>query len=217
MRNLLQADSPDQRTVIGLLRHGKTVWNEAGRIQGLQDSPLSSKGAEQVHHWGAFLQNVTIDRILCSDLGRAQETAAIIKQYIGTVPLESTPVLREQSWGEWEGKTLAELKQHHTKELNEQVDLGWKFRPPGGESRQEVLERVLPFVHELPNRFPEEQVLVICHEGVVKTILYHLAGRAFLPTEKKLIQKRQLHLLQSAGKTVQIGALNVFPKELSKG
>ena len=217
MRKLLQTNRSDQETVIGLLRHGKTVWNEASRIQGLKDSPLSSKGAAQVHRWGTFLQNCTIDRLICSDLGRAQETSAIIKDYIGDTPMESTSVLREQFWGEWEGKTLTELKQHHAKELSKQVDSGWEFRPPGGESRQEVLERVLPLIHEMPNRFPGEQVLVICHEGVVKTILYHLAGRPFLPTEKKLIQKRQLHLLQSTGQTLAIGALNVFPKELSKG
>ena len=218
MHSLLQkSNSEREQTAIGLLRHGKTVWNEAGRIQGLHDSPLAAKGARQVQQWGAFLQTLDIDRMICSDLGRVQETAAIISDYIGDIPTETDSRLREQFWGEWEGKTFTELQQKQGQELARQVDAGWQFRPPGGESRQEVLERVLPVVQELLLRYPGEQILLISHEGVVKSLLYHLAGRAFLPTEKKLLQKRQLHLIYGNEAKLQLGPLNIFPKGLEKG
>ena len=214
MRNLLNhPETSEKQTVIALLRHGKTVWNEKKRIQGHEDSPLSEKGARQVHQWGKFLATISIDRIISSDLGRVKETVAIIQQYIQDVPLEFNSALREQSWGEWEGKTFPELQKHEGDELERQVAAGWGFCPPGGESRLEVLQRALPVVKAIVHRFPGEQILLVSHEGIVKSLLYHLAGRAFMPDEKKLIQKRQLHLIFSKNQKLTLGPLNIFPKD----
>lgn len=213
MRNLLNhTDTSEKQTVIALLRHGKTVWNEKKRIQGHEDSPLSEDGTKQVHQWGKFLATVSIDRIISSDLGRVKETVAIIQQYIQDVPLEFDSALREQSWGEWEGQTFTELHEHEGEELARQVAAGWNFCPPGGESRLEVLQRALPVVENIPDRFPGEQILLVSHEGIVKSILYHLAGRAFMPDEKKLIQKRQLHLICGENRVLTLDSLNVFPE-----
>ncbi len=210
MRTLLKhTDTSKKQTVIALLRHGKTVWNEAKRIQGHKDSPLSENGAKQVHQWGKFLATVSIDRIISSDLSRVKETVAIIQQYIEDVPLEFDSALREQSWGEWEGKTFPEL--HEGEELAKQVAAGWDFCPPGGESRLEVLQRALPVVENILDRFPGEQILLVCHEGIVKSILYHLAGRKFMPDEKKIIQNRQMHLVYSKNRELTLGPINVFP------
>lgn len=214
MRTLLNDTmSSEAQTVIGLLRHGKTVWNEAGRIQGRKDSPLSTDGARQVQQWGKFLGNYTIDRILSSDLGRVRETTAIIQQYSQRVPVEFDPALREQSWGEWEGKTFAELERHHGSEFKKQVEAGWNFCPPGGESRLDVLHRALTVVQDTVQRFPGQQILLISHEGIVKSLLYHLAGRAFMPNEKKLIHKRQLHLIYQHGEEFALGPLNLLPTD----
>lgn len=212
MRNLLNHTSLDKKqTVVALLRHGKTVWNEEKRIQGHTNSPLSVKGAQLVHKWGKFLNTLSIDRIISSDLGRVKETTAIIQQHIDDIPVEFDSSLREQYWGEWEGKTFAELKEFEGKELAKQIAVGWNFRPPGGESRLEVLQRILPVIESLTSRFPGEQILLVSHEGIVKSILYHLAGRAFLPDEKKLLQKRQLHMIYQEDQSLLLGPLNIFP------
>jgi len=213
MRNLIENDTcTGQETVIALLRHGKTLWNEEKRIQGRKDSPLSANGRRQVHQWGEFLSKVSIDRIVSSDLGRVKETVSILQQYINSVPVEYSPAFREQSWGEWEEKTFLWLQQNKAAELAAQVAAGWDFRPPGGESRREVLQRALPAVENVVDRFPGEQVLLVSHEGIVKCLLYHLTGRAFLPDEKKLIAKRQLHLLCSVGGKLFPGPFNIFPE-----
>jgi len=106
-----------EQTILGLLRHGKTEWNEIKRIQGWQDSPLSLLGKKQVHEWGTFLQGHTIDRIIASDLGRVQETVDILQKYCGQVPVIWNPALREQSWGQWEGKTFHQLEIEQPEEL----------------------------------------------------------------------------------------------------
>ena len=121
------------------------------------------------------------------------------------------PALREQSWGEWEGKTYDELHEHQGEKLAQQVAAGWNFRPPKGESRLEVLQRALPVVENIIDHFPGERILLVSHEGIVKSLLYHLAGRAFMPNEKKMIQKRQLHLIYQEGEKLTLGPLNVFP------
>ncbi len=212
MQRLLKNSKSDtEQTIIALLRHGKTVWNEEGRIQGRKNSPLSEKGASQVHDWGQFIGKYSIDHIIASDLGRVKETVAIIRQYCNPVSVEWKQELREQAWGEWEGKSFGELKTEQPEELAAQIRRGWDFRPPGGESRKEVLQRALPVIEDTIRGHSGKRVLIVSHEGIVKSLIYHLAGRAFLPEEKKLLQKRQLHLLLGTGDTLQLGPLNIFP------
>jgi probable phosphoglycerate mutase len=165
----------------------------------------------QVHEWGKFLQAYTVDHIIASDLGRVRETVAILQQYCNTAPVTWNTALREQHWGDWEGKTFSELKQKQPEELTAQIRAGWDFCPPGGESRKEVLDRALPVIKEALQRFPGKRLLIVCHEGIVKSLIYHLAGRVFLPEEKKLLQKRQLHLLFEMNDTIQLGPLNILP------
>jgi len=214
MHNLLYRHSKIKcPTTFGLLRHGKTVWNEENRIQGLANSPLSPEGINQVHQWGRFLSTVCIDRIISSDLGRVQETVAIIRQYIPDISVQFTSTLREQSWGDWEGITFRNLHLRQGKELQKQIRSGWHFRPPGGESRLEVLKRTLFFLEETIERFPGEQILLVSHEGIVKSVLYHLAKRRFLPEEKKLIQKRQFHIIFQKENKIALGPLNIFSED----
>ncbi|MBL4901590.1 histidine phosphatase family protein [Desulfocapsa sp. AH-315-G09] len=200
-----------EQMVLALLRHGESIWNEEGRIQGQKDSPLSGKGRKQAHNWGKFLRNHTIDLIIASDLGRVRETVAIIQQLCHSIPVEWQRDLREQSWGKWEGKTFQDLKGEQADELARQIRAGWDFRPPEGESRKEVLQRALAVMQNILQTYPKKRILIISHEGVIKSLIYHLAGRAFLPEEKKLLQKRQLHLLVEKNNTLSLGPLNIFP------
>ena len=89
-----------------LLRHAPTVWNEAGRLQGLTDTALSAAGEAAARRWRL---PVPADRWrrLASPLGRARRTAELIRP-AAAVTVESR--LREMSFGEWEGRTLADLR-----------------------------------------------------------------------------------------------------------
>jgi len=183
-----------QATKFGIIRHATTRWNEQKRIQGQNDSPLSPAGKEQAKSWGTELSGFPWQRILCSDLGRARETAALIN---GTLhlPVSFDPALREQDWGRWTGMTLAQLRKDDHGLLEQQVQSGWGFRPPSGESRHEVLARCLKYLHKTGAGYPGELILVVCHEGVIKCLLYHLLNRRFLPEEPKAIRDFHLHLL----------------------
>lgn len=186
--------NPHVSTHFGLVRHAPTIWNEQKRIQGQQDSPLSTRGRSMVQTWGEKLCEYKWDRILCSDLERVQHTVELINRSLN-LPVQTDTKLREQNWGSWTGMTLHDVKKRDKELLKYQVQKGWNFRPPDGESRHEVLARSMEALTCAHVSWPGESILVACHEGVIKCLLYHLLGRAFLPGEPRVIESYNLHLL----------------------
>ena len=182
-------------TQFGLIRHSLTLWNEEKRIQGLQNSPLSENGRRMATAWGYELGSLRWDRIVASDLGRVEETVTLINRQLN-LPVHVDPLLREQDWGEWSGLSFPELFVRFSPEVREQKAAGWDFRPPDGESRKEVLARAKQALVNAAAGWPGQNILIVCHEGIIKTLLYHLLGRKFLPSEPKILNGYQLHLLQ---------------------
>jgi broad specificity phosphatase PhoE len=196
-------------TLFGLIRHASTRWNEARRIQGQEDSPLSPAGQQAAEEWGSRLREIEWHRILCSDLGRAVATAERINR-VPRLPVRTDARLREQDWGRWTGLTLTELKKNHKSELREQEGRGWLFTPPDGESRRQVLERAIAALEDAHRRWRGESILVVCHEGVLKCLLYHLLQRQFLPAEPQVINSAHLHLLEQTEKGLYLYRLNAL-------
>ena len=127
-------------TRFGLIRHAQTVWNREKKIQGHSDSPLTADGEKQASSWGQILSQFSWDRILASDAGRTLATAEIINAFL-KIPLTIESRLKEQDWGQWESKTVRQIEAEARQILDEQVNAGWDFCPPGGEPRLSVLKR----------------------------------------------------------------------------
>jgi len=197
----------DQITTFGLLRHGQTEWNVQKRIQGQQDSSLTEEGVVQARKWGKFLQVQGWTKILASDLGRARETVGHIQTFFD-IPSIFNRLLREQDWGIWTGHTIVELENEHGKYLAEQIQKGWDFCPPGGESRNAVYYRTRRALLEAAKYWSGEKVLVVCHEGVLKALVYKLSGRFFLPKEPALLKKAHLHTFSSTHDSLVLEAVN---------
>lgn len=195
------------KTTFGLLRHAQTEWNVQKRIQGHKDSPLTAEGAAAAREWGKSLREQGWSQILASDLGRVRETVENLQAFLD-IPVQFDPLLREQDWGVWTGYTIVELENEHGKALAEQVHKGWNFCPPSGESRQSVYERANQALCEAAKHWPGKKILVVCHEGVLKALIYKLSNRHFLPGEPKLIKKNHLHLLQFSHGSVELEGVN---------
>jgi probable phosphoglycerate mutase len=122
--------------------------------------------------------------------------------------------LREQDWGRWTGKTLTQLKEKDKQRLTEQVNAGWNFCPPDGEDRCSVLERSQAALLSAGENWAGETILVVTHEGVIKSLVYHLSDRKFLPSEPPLIRGNHIHWLShdNAG----IGIIKINALGLSK-
>ena len=200
---------PYRTTRFGLIRHAQTVWNREKKIQGHSDSPLTDAGIVQATRWGRILEQFSWNRLLASDTGRALATAEIIGAYL-KIPLTGDPRLREQDWGRWAGKTIAQLKAEQPLELAEQTNAGWDFRPPDGEDRRSVLARSRAALQDAFTRWPGENILVVTHEGVIKCLVYHLSGRQFLPSEPPLLKSYQLHRLIHDGDGLGLEAINAL-------
>ena len=164
-----------QATRILAIRHGETLWNVDSRIQGHLDISLNDTGRWQAERLGLALKDEPIAAIYASDLSRAHDTALAVSRHTG-VPVQAEPGLRERSFGEFEGRTFAEIET----ELPEQAKR-WRqrdpaFTPAGGESLLMLEARVLSVAGRLAAQHPGEQIALFAHGGVMD-ILYRAATR----------------------------------------
>ena len=200
----------DITTRFGLLRHAETLWNREKRIQGQLDSPLTPAGAVQASKWGHILNSVSWKRIITSDIGRAMHTADNINATL-VAPVSTDSGLREQNWGRWSGKTMAEATAEAVEIMPGYESAGWNFRPPGGESRRDVRDRSMDALQSAAARWPGETILVVAHEGVIKCLIYYLHNRRFLPSEPRIIKPYHLHWLLCKDRKLGIELINAIP------
>lgn len=179
-------------TLFGLIRHAPTAWNLEKRIMGQQDPILAPVGEAVARRWGPRLAGEAWDRILASDSRRAVQTAKLVNLSV-CAELSTDVRLREQDWGRWSGRRLAEIRFHEADRLNVLEQAGWRFRPPGGEDRRSVWRRACRALVKAAGRWPGARILVITHESVIKCLLYRLSGRCFLPSEAPLLLPYHLH------------------------
>lgn len=199
-------------TSFGCIRHSRTVWNEEKRVQGWLDSPLTDEGKRLARTWGRQLSVLPWQRILASDLGRAQATAELINAML-SLPLHLDARLREQDWGEWSGLLYHDLLSDHKEEFSRQQARGWDFTPPDGESRLQVLKRSRQALHDAARQWAGEQILVVSHEGIIRCLAYHLTDHSFLPGEPHLLRDWHLHRIGISGERMILQELNALPLE----
>ncbi len=158
-----------------IVRHGETVWNREGRIQGHTDVGLSEKGIEQARKLAHRLGPVRFDAAYASDLCRASDTASVILQD-RDVPLHPTPGLREYHKGVFEGLTDAELRARYSAEYPGYVAKDLDYAPEGGESTRQVSARMTSAISEIKERHLDGTVLVVGHGGSLRAAMMALLG-----------------------------------------
>lgn len=196
-----------ERTLLGLIRHAETEWNRARIIQGQEDTVLTPEGRESARGWGRSLAGRGYERIIASDLTRARDTADLVNETL-RLPVAYDCRLREQDWGRWVGSTVRELRANQPGAVEYQEAMGWEFRPPGGESRVDVLERSLNALRDAAERYPGERVLVVCHTGVLMAVTHHLLAMEYLPEEGNPLQPYHLHRVAAKGGVLTLDKLN---------
>ena len=171
-----------QATRIIALRHGETAWNVDMRIQGKLDIELNETGRWQARRAAQALASEEIDAVYSSDLLRAWDTACTVAGAAGQTA-KPVPALRERGFGIFEGKTFTEIEATWPEQTLRwrQRDPLWK--PEGGESLQELRQRIELAVFSLAERHPGEQMVLVAHGGVLD-VLYRLATRQDLQTPR---------------------------------
>ena len=166
-----------QATRVILIRHGQTLWNTQTRIQGHTDIALDDTGRWQAQCVGRALIDEGLHRVYSSDLSRALETARAISEHTGAT-LEITPTLRERGFGSFEGKTFAEIEQHHPDSAQRWRARDPSFGPPGGEVLQSFYERCVRAASELASQHPGQCIALVSHGGVLDCLYRAATGQS---------------------------------------
>ena len=147
-----------------LARHGESVWNQQGRLQGQLDSPLTEAGRRQAAELGRLLQSKSIDLIASSTLGRARESAEICQPYLNC-EIRVLPGLEERHFGEWQGQSMALVKQlpQYPKVCG---TLSRKV-PFGGESSIASAKRLHQSLMTIAEQCNDSTVLVVSHGDII--------------------------------------------------
>lgn len=165
-----------QRRVV-LWRHGRTEWNLVNRFQGNLDVPLDEIGHAQAAAAAPALVAMSPDLIVSSDLDRAAATAQALADRVG-MAVRTDAALRETDGGTWQGLTRDEIIAADA-ELFRAWVAGDDVRPPGGESRSEVVARVVEAVHRHLRDLPAGGTLVVVsHGGSIRGAIGGLLGLA---------------------------------------
>ncbi|MEM7445907.1 MAG: histidine phosphatase family protein [Pseudomonadota bacterium] len=150
-------------TRILAIRHGPTVWNLEGRLQGRTNVELAPEAADYISAL-KLPEPFSAARCFASPLDRTMETA----RRVGLEPI-AEPALIEMGWGDWEGLKLSEV----TDLLDpSRRHFGLHYAAPNGESPRQVQTRLQDFLNQ--RAADGTDAVLVTHKGVIRA-LYALA------------------------------------------
>jgi alpha-ribazole phosphatase len=154
-----------------LIRHGETLWNKEGRIQGVSDIELSETGIEQAWKLAFSLKSADIESIHASPLKRAYQTAEIINSFHQR-KIEVHPGLMEMNQGDFEGFSFKELLAREKEFLHRWIADPAFVRIPHGESLSELQTRAWRSMEKIMDR--GKNALVVAHNFTIAAVLCRL-------------------------------------------
>lgn len=176
---------------LGLLRHGHTPWNRAGRVQGRSDIALDDDARAQL---AAQRLPAPWDKaaLWSSPLARAFETAQLVSD---RTP-HTDPALTEMNWGDWEGRIAVELRADPACDHRDIEAWGWDYTPPNGESPRALRDRLVPWAQELTG-----DTVAVCHIGIMRVLMAHASGWDFDGPAPFAVKRNRLFVIEIDGDT----------------
>lgn len=151
-----------------LIRHGETLWNKEGRVQGSSDVELNETGLEQARRLAFSLQGEPIGTVHTSPLKRAFRTAEIINSF-HSKRIEVHSDLVEMDQGDFEGVSFKELMAGEKDFLRRWISDPASVRMPRGESLADVQNRAWRPIEKMIA--VGENALVVAHNFTIAAIL----------------------------------------------
>lgn len=153
-----------------ILRHATTEWNESGRLQGMTDIPLNAAGIALAGSWRLPAPTDGWRRF-CSPLLRAHHTAELLRP---DAAIATDQRLREMSFGDWEGRSIAQLRAEVGEVFLAAERRGLDFHPPGGESPRMVMARIVDWTADIARA--GEPVVAVSHKAAIRALLAAATG-----------------------------------------
>lgn len=158
---------------IHLIRNGLTKANLDGRYIGHIDEPLSEQGIKQIQQMKTDFDYPKADAVFTSPLKRCVETAKLI--YPSANPIEINDLI-EYNFGEFEGKTADELKNHPV--FPDWIKGKKDVAPPFGESNEAFANRIGSYFLKMVDgliKTGTTDCAVITHGGVIMALMSFFA------------------------------------------
>ncbi len=168
-------------TRIVFVRHGESTGNEVRRFYGHFDGGLTELGKKQADATGEYLKSYKFDKAYASDLKRAYETGLRIAAYHDGLEVVPDKNLREIYAGVWENMLFDEIAEVYKEEYLVWKHDIWNARPVGGESVQELTERIRDEVWKIAQENDGKTVLLALHATPIRTLSCEWHG---IPYEK---------------------------------
>ncbi len=164
-------------TRIVLVRHGVTDFTDAGRLDGRggADPSLNASGRTQAAAAARAVAHLMAGHpatLVTSSLARARETASLVADALGVAPAVD-PDWDEQSFGDWDGAAIGDLIRDWPGEV-ELLRNDPAYRRPGGETHEEMADRVLAAYHRTVAA--GGTTVVVCHRKPIMVVMAHLLG-----------------------------------------
>jgi alpha-ribazole phosphatase len=172
-----------------LVRHYKTINNEARRIMGWGDAPRAADWESDLLQVDAFIRQrgIHFDAFYSSALVRARETLRYFAGIHGCSQVHASPALNEVNYGDlfqypkrWVVENCPEYK----------TDADFVF--PGGESFHQMQRRNVEFVLSLQHAHTDDNLLIVTHAGVIRGLVAHFLCLDLAANLKRKVSHRYI-------------------------
>lgn len=170
---------PDDRDACGrrrvyLMRHGAvSYFDSQGTPVDPRDVRLTGEGRAQASAARDMLAHVAFDRIVCSGMPRARETAEVVAGGRGPA-IEERPAFREARAHRFRDLAAEELEERIARAYDGAGEADARFI--GGDAFADLWERVTAGWEDLVAEPSWQTLLLVAHDAVNRIILSHVAG-----------------------------------------
>ena len=157
------------------LRHGETIASKTDSFCGTSDVELTQAGEKMAQDFALAYQSQPWTAVFSSPMRRTIATAKPLCDLL-TIEMQLRDGLKEIDFGEWEGKTPAEVNsEFHDEFVRWQSEPGWNS-PPGGERAIDIARRSSEVIEEIEQTYPSGNVLIVSHKATIRIMLCSLFG-----------------------------------------
>lgn len=191
-----------------LVRHGQTDFNLRNIVQGSGvDTDLNDLGRSQAAMFYDMYKHVPFDKVYTSALKRSQQS---VQKFLDLgIPHDALAGLNEISWGTKEGHRVTPEEDAYYHYMLEQWRLGnTALKIEGGESPEDVVQRMKPAVDYMMNRESEKTILVCMHGRAIRILLCYLLHYPLKSMDMFEHQNLGLYVLNYTGSMFAIEKYN---------
>ena len=161
---------------IYFVRHGETTYSQTGGFCGAIDPELTPAGSQMAEQFGAAYAKLPWEAVYVSPMKRTIATAKPLCDAVG-IEMQLRDGLREIKYGEWEGKTVEEVKKDYEEDyINWLTEPAWNAPTNGGETSVEIASRSSLVIAEIQEKYKSGNVLVVSHKATIRIVLCSLLG-----------------------------------------